>query len=87
VVAVDDTTPESPPPESPLVTDDEVEYLTTRARSSSFSIGDLAIDLPKPRISDGHWPASGAKNSTKKDVYLFIHDKVYNVSSFIDEHP
>jgi len=27
------------------------------------------------------------KHSTKKDLYLVIHDKVYNTSSFVDEHP
>jgi hypothetical protein len=26
-------------------------------------------------------------HNTKKDLYLVIHDKVYNVSSFVDEHP
>jgi len=28
-----------------------------------------------------------AKHSSKKDLYLVIHDKVYNTSSFVDEHP
>jgi len=82
VVAVGDATPESP-----SVTDDTVEHLVTGARSLSISIGDLAIDLPEPRISDGHRPASGVKNSTKKNVYVLIHDKVYDISSFFDEHP
>jgi cytochrome b involved in lipid metabolism len=27
------------------------------------------------------------KHNTKKDLYLVIHDKVYNTSSFVDEHP
>jgi cytochrome b5 len=27
------------------------------------------------------------KHSTKKDLYVVIHDKVYNASSFVDEHP
>ena len=26
-------------------------------------------------------------HSTKKDLYLVIHDKVYDASSFVDEHP
>ncbi|KAJ5661955.1 cytochrome b5 [Penicillium maclennaniae] len=26
-------------------------------------------------------------HNTKKDLYMVIHDKVYNCSSFIDEHP
>jgi len=26
-------------------------------------------------------------HSTKKDLYVVIHDKVYNASSFVDEHP
>lgn len=28
-----------------------------------------------------------AEHSTKTDLYIVIHDKVYNCSSFIDEHP
>ena len=28
-----------------------------------------------------------AEHSSKKDLYVVIHDKVYNASSFIDEHP
>jgi hypothetical protein len=26
-------------------------------------------------------------HSTKKDLYVVIHDKVYDTTSFIDEHP
>jgi cytochrome b involved in lipid metabolism len=26
-------------------------------------------------------------HNTKKDLYLVVHDKVYDVSSFVDEHP
>ncbi|KAL2870796.1 cytochrome b5-like heme/steroid binding domain-containing protein [Aspergillus lucknowensis] len=28
-----------------------------------------------------------AEHNTKKDLYLVVHDKVYNCSSFVDEHP
>lgn len=28
-----------------------------------------------------------SSHSSKKDLYLVIHDKIYNASSFIDEHP
>ena len=28
-----------------------------------------------------------SSHSTKKDLYVVIHDKVYNASTFIDEHP
>jgi len=28
-----------------------------------------------------------SEHASKKDLYLVIHDKVYNTSSFIDEHP
>ncbi|KAF2260694.1 cytochrome b5 [Lojkania enalia] len=28
-----------------------------------------------------------SEHNTKKDLYVVIHDKVYNASSFIDEHP
>jgi hypothetical protein len=28
-----------------------------------------------------------SSHSSKKDLYVVIHDKVYNASSFIDEHP
>jgi len=28
-----------------------------------------------------------SEHSTKKDLYLVVHDKVYNASAFVDEHP
>ena len=28
-----------------------------------------------------------SEHTTKKDLYLVVHDKVYNASSFVDEHP
>lgn len=28
-----------------------------------------------------------SEHTSKKDLYLVIHDKVYNSSSFVDEHP
>lgn len=28
-----------------------------------------------------------SKHSTKKDLYVVIHDKVYNATTFVDEHP
>ena len=28
-----------------------------------------------------------AEHNTKNDAYMVIHDKVYDTSSFIDEHP
>ncbi|KAL9603841.1 MAG: hypothetical protein Q9219_000950 [cf. Caloplaca sp. 3 TL-2023] len=28
-----------------------------------------------------------AEHNTKKDLYLVIHDKVYDATSFVDEHP
>ncbi|KAF2729533.1 cytochrome b5 [Polyplosphaeria fusca] len=28
-----------------------------------------------------------SEHTTKKDLFLVIHDKVYNASSFVDEHP
>ncbi|KAK5946761.1 hypothetical protein PMZ80_000904 [Knufia obscura] len=28
-----------------------------------------------------------AAHNTKKDLYVVVHDKVYNSSSFVDEHP
>lgn len=31
--------------------------------------------------------AQVAEHSTKKDLYLVIHDKVYNTTAFVDEHP
>ncbi|KAH0843901.1 hypothetical protein AYO21_10404 [Fonsecaea monophora] len=31
--------------------------------------------------------AEVSKHNTKKDLYVVIHDKVYNASSFVDEHP
>jgi hypothetical protein len=26
-------------------------------------------------------------HSSKKDLYVVIHDKIYNASTFVDEHP
>lgn len=28
-----------------------------------------------------------AKHTTKKDLYMVIHEKVYDCGSFVDEHP
>ncbi|KAB8346272.1 hypothetical protein FH972_023316 [Carpinus fangiana] len=28
-----------------------------------------------------------SEHATKKDLYMVVHDKVYNASSFVDEHP
>ncbi|KAK4549360.1 hypothetical protein LTR36_006357 [Oleoguttula mirabilis] len=28
-----------------------------------------------------------SEHTSKKDIYLVIHDKVYNTTSFVDEHP
>jgi cytochrome b involved in lipid metabolism len=28
-----------------------------------------------------------SEHATKKDLFVVIHDKVYNTSSFVDEHP
>jgi hypothetical protein len=28
-----------------------------------------------------------AEHNTKKDLYMVIHNKVYDVTSFVDEHP
>lgn len=28
-----------------------------------------------------------SEHTSKKDLFMVIHDKVYNASSFVDEHP
>lgn len=28
-----------------------------------------------------------SEHNTKKDLFIVVHDKVYNCSSFVDEHP
>lgn len=28
-----------------------------------------------------------AEHNTKKDCYMVIHDKIYDVTKFVDEHP
>lgn len=31
--------------------------------------------------------ADVAEHNTKNDLYMVIHDKVYDISKFVDEHP
>ncbi|KAF1349592.1 hypothetical protein BDV97DRAFT_351969 [Delphinella strobiligena] len=31
--------------------------------------------------------ADVSEHASKKDIYMIIHDKVYNTTSFVDEHP
>lgn len=31
--------------------------------------------------------AEVSEHSSKKDLWIVVHDKVYNCSSFVDEHP
>lgn len=31
--------------------------------------------------------AEVSEHNSKKDLYLVIHDKIYNTTSFVDEHP
>lgn len=31
--------------------------------------------------------AEVAEHSSKKDLFIVVHDTVYNASSFVDEHP
>lgn len=28
-----------------------------------------------------------AEHTSKKDLYMIVHDKVYDCASFVDEHP
>ena len=28
-----------------------------------------------------------SEHATKKDLYIVVHDKVYDCTSFVDEHP
>ncbi|KAI9795250.1 MAG: hypothetical protein M1833_007272 [Piccolia ochrophora] len=52
----------------------------------------MADDAPEappassPDSSDLTYAAIAA-HSSKKDLFVVIHDKVYNASSFVDEHP
>jgi cytochrome b involved in lipid metabolism len=49
------------------------------------------------RLKDGNYPAVRMTkqltyaevqgHSGKKDLYVVIHDKVYDITSFVDEHP
>ncbi|PFH57484.1 hypothetical protein XA68_15015 [Ophiocordyceps unilateralis] len=38
-------------------------------------------------MSEGFTYQDVAEHNTKKDIYLVIHDKVYDCAQFIDEHP
>ncbi|KAJ9309315.1 hypothetical protein DTO027B5_2724 [Paecilomyces variotii] len=44
-------------------------------------------DPPAVIMSKELTTAEVASHNTKKDLYMIIHDKVYDVTSFVDEHP
>lgn len=46
-----------------------------------------ATEESKTMEPEGMTYAEVAKHSTKDDLYLVIHDQVYNASLFVDEHP
>lgn len=45
------------------------------------------LDPPAVIMSKELTTAEVASHNTKKDLYMIIHDKVYDVTSFVDEHP
>ncbi|KAI9805915.1 MAG: hypothetical protein M1825_000529 [Sarcosagium campestre] len=64
----------APTPSDPIVTSGATE-------EPSAGAGDAAA------AEDGLTYATVADHSAKNDLYVVIHDKVYNASSFVDEHP
>ena len=48
--------------------------------------GKAQVD-PAERTTDGLTYADVSEHNSKNDLYLVIHDKVYNASKFVDEHP
>lgn len=45
------------------------------------------IDLSSPTMSQELTLKEVSGHNTKKDLYMVIHDKVYDCTSFVDEHP
>ena len=61
----------------------------------SYTVNAISNPLPQPfphilintNMSQELTYAEVSKHSSKKDLYVVIHDKVYDTSSFVDEHP
>ncbi|RCI15962.1 hypothetical protein L249_2739 [Ophiocordyceps polyrhachis-furcata BCC 54312] len=45
------------------------------------------MDSSSSAMSEGFTYQDVAEHNTKKDLYLVIHDKVYDCAEFVDEHP
>ncbi|KAL2012290.1 hypothetical protein VTN00DRAFT_5008 [Thermoascus crustaceus] len=69
-------------------------FPSSALRFSSFSQSLQSESLFRPGVFTAIMPENKeftfqevASHNTKKDLYMVIHDKVYDVSSFVDEHP
>jgi cytochrome b involved in lipid metabolism len=82
VVAADEATPNLP-----SIDIDAADNRIEGSRSPSVSVDDTTIDMSETIQFDGHWPTSSIGASPQKEILLFIHDQVYNVSSFLSDHP
>lgn len=66
-------------------------HLYTNARKSEHTLGCHTIPTtehsPSMSATKEFTYSDVSEHTSKKDLYLVIHDKVYNSSSFVDEHP
>ena len=61
---------------------------TTPRKSFSLAIFPHTPTPDADKMADKTFTYSDVSaHSTKKDLYIVVHDKVYNASSFVDEHP
>lgn len=61
---------------------------TYTAATLRISAHQLRTSLHTFKMTDKEFTYSDvSEHTTKKDLYIVVHDKVYNASSFVDEHP
>ena len=80
--------PTFPPRSPPLLIDHPIDKQqfprNTLAHSSNLS----SIPRKRPNMAEKEFTYSDvSEHSSKDDIYMVVHDKVYDCSKFVDEHP